>query len=144
MQIPFRSIRSAGPRFATAYEFKALRALQKKISAMLATFNRHVFAVALAGLASISSANAASHTNKQVADLLAPDYRPCTFFQLQGVAEADPVNPNNPWFAVPNDHIGYDEIVSMLITATTSQRQITVATNGNLACGHARVFQLRY
>src|SRR5689334_10571203 len=75
----------------------------------------------------------------QVSILFPPDTRECTFFQLSGVTEADPVVPGNPWFAVPKTHLGYKEIFVVLLTARSNGRTITVQTDGTTACGHAAV-----
>jgi hypothetical protein len=82
---------------------------------------------------------ATQHSGRQVVQLHSPDTRECTFFMLTGVAEADPVLPGNPWFAVPKTHVGYKEIVSFLMTARITGESLTVYTAGTTACGHATV-----
>ncbi len=81
------------------------------------------------------------HENKSVRSIGSPDSRQCIFFQLTGVSEADPVNPNNPWFAVAKTHGGYKEIVAMLMMAKATGIPISVGTTGALACGEAEVGQ---
>jgi len=87
---------------------------------------------------------AATHTNKEVAVFHSPDSRPCTFFTLTGVAEADPVVAGNPWFSIPQTHIGYKEIISVLLAARTVGKTVTVGTAGTMACGHAAVQSVVY
>lgn len=84
------------------------------------------------------------HTSKEVAVFHSPDERPCTFFRLTGVAEADPVVADNPWFTIPQNHIGYKEITSVLLAARTAGKTVTVATTGTTACGHAAVHHVEY
>lgn len=110
---------------------------------MCGRFNKLLSAVVLLALASIPPAIADSHIGKQVSAIHSPDSRPCTFFKLNGVTDADSATPGNPWFAVPQTHLGYDEILSMLITAYTTQTQMSVVTSG-LSCGHASVSYVIY
>ena len=84
-----------------------------------------------------------THERKTVLVFHSPDTRPCSFFRLEGVAEADPVVPGRWWFAIPQDHIGYDEIVAMMIAAHTTGRPVDVVTDGTVVCGHARVGLVR-
>ena len=86
----------------------------------------------------------AVHTSKEVAVFHTPDSRPCTFFMLTGVAEADPVVAGNPWFSIPQTHLGYKEITSVLLAARTAGKTITVSTTGTTACGHAAVSSIQY
>ena len=91
-----------------------------------------------------TAGQAASHLNKTVTTVHSPDWRPCTFFQLDGVTQADPVAPNNPWFAVQTTYIGHDVIVSILLTALTTNKEVHVETSGSLICnGLAAVTSVR-
>jgi hypothetical protein len=67
------------------------------------------------------------------------DTRPCTFFALSGVAQADPVLPGSPYFALAKTHPNYAELYATLLTAKASQHLVDVSTSGQLACGHADV-----
>lgn len=67
------------------------------------------------------------------------DTRACTFFTLSGVAQADPITPNAPYFALAKTHPNYSEMNALLLTAKTLQRPVDLSTNGQLACGHAEV-----
>jgi len=62
--------------------------------------------------------------------LVPPDSRPCAFFTLDGVAEADPVSPGNPWFALPQSAAGYKEAYSLLLAAALSGKTVRVFTTG--------------
>ena len=92
-------------------------------------------------LPSISQAQ--NHISKTIAIIHSPDHRACAFFTLEGVTEADPVKPGNEWFAVPISHNGYDTIISMLLTAYSTGKPISVATTGALSCSHAGVSHIK-
>jgi hypothetical protein len=62
--------------------------------------------------------------------LVPPDARPCAFFSLSGVAQADPVLPGQPWIAIRQSQNGFKEIYAMLLAAIHSGVPITVATTG--------------
>lgn len=83
------------------------------------------------------------HPNKLVTELHSPDTRACAFFRLDGVSEADPVKPGNPWFAVPTNHRGYDVIVDNLRVAIVHDKRVYVSTTGTLECGHAALLKVR-
>lgn len=62
----------------------------------------------------------------------------CAYFQLVGVAQADPVAPGNAWFAIPATQNGFAEIYATLVAAKISGATVTAATTGALAdssCG---------
>lgn len=67
--------------------------------------------------------------------------RPCTLFQLVGVAQADPIVPWSPWFAIPNTAPEYNAMVATLLLAKASGALVTVTTTGNAqaSCGHPGV-----
>ena len=94
------------------------------------------FSLSLVGTAAVA---AVTHTSKQVGQFLPPDGRACAFFQLQGVAEADPIRPGNNWFALPTSQNGYKEIMATLLTAKATDKTVTVRTKNQLACGNAEV-----
>lgn len=71
--------------------------------------------------------SAAGHTSG-IAIIHAPDNRPCLFFQLEGVGEADPVKLNGPWVAVPVTHYGYDTIVAIMQSAHMGELPVSVST----------------
>ena len=85
---------------------------------------------------------AVTHENKNVLTIYSPEEnRACTLFQLNDVSTADPSNPNKPWFGVSTDHPGHEVIVSMLLTALSSNKTVNVVTTGqvNSVCGHSGV-----
>jgi hypothetical protein len=63
----------------------------------------------------------------------------CLYFTLQGVPQADPGVPNQPWFAVPRTHQGFKEIAMIVAMAKASERSITVRTGTTFACGFISV-----
>jgi len=78
------------------------------------------------------------HDEREV-QLIMIDDRACTFFILHSVAQADPVVPSSPWFALPKTHPNYAELNAMLLTAKASKARVNVKTNGQIACGHGAV-----
>jgi len=99
-------------------------------------------AILLFGYSAIASAEGI-HTKKQVDDI-SVDHRPCLFFKLVGVAEADPVVAGQWWFTVPRTHTAYREILNLLVTARVATLPVSVTTTGNIVCdGHAEVSQVR-
>ncbi len=77
-----------------------------------------------------------------VATVHSPDNRPCAFFRLDGVNQADPITPNVPWFSVPTSHPGFDMIVTLLITAKITGRTVIVRTTSTSQCGHVTVHNM--
>lgn len=88
----------------------------------------------------IDIAESASHYSKTVAILQASEITSdCFYFRLEGVAEADPVKPNDPWFAVARTQNGAKEIYATLLAARVSNTGLyQVTTTGQLACGYAQ------
>lgn len=85
------------------------------------------------------NAGAEAHVDKKISTLHSPDARACSFFRLEGVAQADEITPNNPWFGLSFSHPAYDQIFSMMLAARISERTITVVTKSSVVCGHAEV-----
>jgi hypothetical protein len=84
-----------------------------------------------------------THGPTVVSVVFPPDVaRPCAFFQLQGVPQADPVAPGQPWFAIPMTNVGYHEQFALVLTAAFNNRPIVVATTGQADCGFAQVSSL--
>jgi hypothetical protein len=63
----------------------------------------------------------------------------CFFFILTGVTQADPVKPNDPWFAIPRTQNGAKDAYAMLLSAKVAGSVVQVQTTGQLACGYAAV-----
>ena len=60
----------------------------------------------------------------------------CLWFQLNGVAQADPINPNSPWFAIPRTQNGYNELYALLLAAKLGGLTLQLATTGAAAGGN--------
>ncbi len=84
-------------------------------------------------------ATAGTYEWNNVSVIRSPDGRPCLFFQLKGVSNVD--STGNPWFVVKQSHVGYKEILSMIVAAKISGKTMSVSTSGNVVpeCGHAEV-----
>jgi hypothetical protein len=67
----------------------------------------------------------------QVGGLVAPDSRPCAFFSIVGVSEADPIKPGWPWMVIRQDQNGFKEAFAMLLSAKQSGTPIQVNTTGS-------------
>lgn len=87
-------------------------------------------------------AKAQSHRDGQLIGVTQTDARPCTFFMLQGVTEADPTTPGQPWFAIPASNPNYQVMVSVLLAAKTAHAPISVYTDGTISCGYATASML--
>lgn len=61
--------------------------------------------------------------------------RNCLFFELTGVAEADPAVPGSAWMAIPATQNGYSQIVAFLLWARSTGTPIGVVTSGAAATG---------
>ena len=59
----------------------------------------------------------------------------CLWFTLSGVPQADPILPNNPWFAIPRTQNGFGELYAMLLSAKLSGSTVWVSTTGAAAGG---------
>ena len=90
-------------------------------------------------LMSASSATAGTLHSNKIVNQVQIDGRPCLFFTLQGVAQADPVHPSAAHFAVSTDHPNYATMVSILLSAKMGRASVTVSTTGSLACSHPAV-----
>jgi len=66
----------------------------------------------------------------EVRGLVPPDNRPCVFFSIAGVPQADPVQPGWPWIAVRQSQNGFKEIYALLLAARHSGTPVTVTTTG--------------
>jgi hypothetical protein len=95
--------------------------------------------IAACALACCGAHAAVFHRGQTLLDIASPDVtRPCLFFRLVGVAQADPTSPNptTTWFAVPTDAVGnvpsvkYQEISRMIYQAKATGATISVKTTG--------------
>jgi hypothetical protein len=92
----------------------------------------------LTSLLMILSMQAGLHQNKRIIYVM-HDERPCTFFILEGVSQADAVVPGSEWFAMSDQHPAKETLNAMLLSAKISRQKVTVSTSGAIACGHAAV-----
>jgi hypothetical protein len=80
---------------------------------------------------------------KQVAMISSTyDGADCIYFTLEGVAEADPVKPGDPTFAIPRSQFGSKDAYAMLLSAKLTGQSVRVLTRGTLACSYAAVAQI--
>ncbi len=93
------------------------------------------FAAVLSG---VGPALAVNYEGKRPISVFTDGSRPCTFFRLEGVNQADPAQPGE-WFAIPRSHPAYAENFAALLTAKVSKLLINVSTNGTNQCGFAGV-----
>jgi hypothetical protein len=89
-------------------------------------------------LSPVQSLAAVTWSNKYIGMIIV-DTRPCAFFQLGGVGQADPVSPSNPWLSIGTTDPNYQVLVSMMMTAKAGNLPVTVVTDGTLACGNAHI-----
>jgi hypothetical protein len=79
-------------------------------------------------------------TNASVEYVFAGDTRPCVFFRLVGVGEADPGVPGSAWFTLPKTHPLFRESFALLMSAKLTSQKVNITTTGAIdPCGHAQV-----
>lgn len=78
-----------------------------------------------------------------VAYLGGGDTRPCAFFTLSGVSQADPAAPGG-WFGLPKAHSQYKETFALLLSAKLAGKTVYVVTAGGISssCGVAEVLSV--
>ena len=92
--------------------------------------------------AMIQVANAAlvEHYDKTVLLLQTDAVSSCIFFRLNGVSEANPAVPNDVFFAIDMTKPNAKEMYASILSARASGNHIyRVLTNGEIACGKAKV-----
>jgi len=90
-------------------------------------------------LVAVSPAIAGPHYSKTVS-VVEIAVSNCYFFKLTGVAEADPVVANSPWFAIAKTHPNAKELYALLLSVRSSGSTLErVVTTGAVVCGHAEV-----
>jgi hypothetical protein len=73
-------------------------------------------------------ANAVEHSNKLVSELQAVNpTTDCFFFRLEGVAQADPVKPNDQWFAMSRSHSG--ATCDLCVAAGSARKRIAAVSS---------------
>lgn len=96
-----------------------------------------------AGMVISSAANATvtSFASKTITLVEADDTDDCVYFQLDGVTEANPVHPGQPWFAVSLSSLGGKNLVTFLLSARLSGTPLSrVVADGSLVCGTVQAF----
>lgn len=102
-----------------------------------------LMAVILAASLSPEATFAVNWAGKRVGQLQSTyDGADCIYFTLEGVTEADPIKPGDPFFAIPRSQYGAKDAYAMLLAAKISGQTVLVSTRGTLACGYAAVSQV--
>lgn len=110
--------------------------------------NIRAFSVAILGVgccAGIQVANAAlvQHFNKTVLWLETDAVNSCIFFRLADVNEANPVVPNDVYFAIDMTKANAKEMYASILGARLSGSSVNrVLTNGEVACGKSKVLTI--
>ena len=87
-----------------------------------------------------SSALSADFFGRSVSYLSGGDSRPCAFFTLEGVTQADPALPGVSWFVLPKTHPQFKESYALLLSAKLTGKLVNIITTGAIdPCGHAQV-----
>jgi hypothetical protein len=95
-----------------------------------------ILMAAIAGMLFFDQVALSAQYTSTVYQVQAPNFnRDCLYFTLSGITQADPINPNSPWFAVPRTQIGYSELYAMLLAAKLSGASISAGTTGAVAGG---------
>ncbi|SRR5258706_10278177 len=68
------------------------------------------------------------------------DHVSCLFFRLTNVTQADPINPNSPWFAIPGTLADYAQVYALLLSAKVAGSTVNVITTGSAAGGACGVY----
>ena len=89
----------------------------------------------LAATLALQPAVAAQHGGKKVLDLHVDDYRECVMFRLEGVSEADPVKPGQPWFVLSKSHPRFAEAYGLLVAARVGNVPVNIVTTGAAVTG---------
>lgn len=105
---------------------------------------RRIRGIAAAVLTTVPAlALAVNWTSRTVGQLQSTyDGADCIYFTLEGVAEADPAKPGDPWFAIPRTQYGAKDAYAMLLAAKLTGKTVFVSTRGTLSCGYAAVSQV--
>lgn len=82
---------------------------------------------------------------KKVSQVQVHAVKGCIYFTLDGVDEADPVVPNQPWFTLGPDNPYQKEFFSLLMLAYAAKADVRIATSGKKepGCGYAQVLSAR-
>lgn len=94
---------------------------------------------------SINSVYATDWYDKKVNQLQINAANGCLYFTLEGVAQADPVTPGQPWFTLEPSNASHSAMLSVLMLAYASKATVKVATTGikTPVCGYSQVQYVR-
>lgn len=91
---------------------------------------------------SVANASLVEHFGKTISLLEAADSS-CIFFQLTGVAQANPAVPNSVWFGIDKNQGNAKEMYALLLGSRISGTPlIRVLTNGEIVCGVSKAFAI--
>lgn len=97
-------------------------------------------ATALLAVGALPAAAQVTHTGKKVGALHGfYDSADCIYFKLEGVAQADPIKPGEPLFAISAAQPQAKNAYAALLASKVSGGTLLVRTRGNLVCGYAGV-----
>jgi hypothetical protein len=114
------------------------RSMIQKLSSTVAGLPVLIFTVLAANPTTVL---AAAYVNATITFVQSPTpAADCLYFQLSGVTQADPIAPNNAWFAIPSSQNGYSGIYAMIIAAKMASAPVSVITTGALAGGTCGTF----
>jgi hypothetical protein len=91
---------------------------------------RRVLIISCVAMTAVCHPASADTFTGQVQGLATPDSRPCVFFSIAGVTQADPVRPGSPWVVVRQSQNGFKELYALLLAAKHTGAPVTVTTNG--------------
>ena len=89
-----------------------------------------LFLICMFSVVMLNVSVATASITGSVGGLVPPDYRPCAFFSLVGVAEASTVKPGWPWFAIRQTQNGFKELYALLLSAKLTGTPVIVNATG--------------
>ena len=98
---------------------------------------KSLFSAAAAGGLAMQAAPAAAadHVGKQISTISFNTSTQCLYLKLQGVSQADPLAPGNPYMVIPRSHPDFAQMFAMLLSARAINAPINIVTDGVPACG---------
>lgn len=99
--------------------------------------SRLLAAMAIAICWATGPAHAVTYFAQLVGEVFPPDSIPCIIFTLVGVAQADPVAPGSPWFALSPTSPNFQAQYAALLVAAAGGQTVTIVTSGTTVCGYA-------
>ena len=103
---------------------------------MIKIIKSRIYLMALAASLGAPCTAATSRSNQSIQDIQA-DSRPCLFFNLAGVSEADPAVPAQIWFTIPTSNANYQTQASIILSSKVAGKPLRVQTDGTVSCGYA-------